>query len=156
MIGSVDDVANNEDIVRYVGGRHVDHSTGIVNGSAFDRDQKDDDGLSFTRKAYFSSEENEDDIQIRKVVGSGLKLGKTAVFAQLNVRRALDALAEFEEEIRVVKNPLPANGETLPNPAHALMLGLPFKGEAIGSLKSEVAGDRLRQTIMRTFPAVCP
>jgi hypothetical protein len=33
-------------------------------------------------------------------------------------------------------------------------MGLPFKGESVGSLKSEVAGDKLKHIIIRKFPAV--
>ncbi len=147
-------VTEDENIVRYVGGRNYDPNTGVINGGAFDRNSKDGDGLSVTRRYVFSIDDVVDKNQIRRVVGSRLKFGKTAVFAQLNVGEMLRALDEFNQNISVVEDALEADGEYLANPAHALILGLPFAGEAIGSLKSEIAGDKIRTTIQSSFPAI--
>ncbi|MBV8686165.1 MAG: hypothetical protein JOZ90_16450 [Alphaproteobacteria bacterium] len=141
-------------MTRYVGGSHFDPDTGEVNGSAFERTPKDTDGVSVTRCRFFSAEVEKDHAEIRRIVGSRLKLGKTAVFVELNTGAILDALASFEEDVAVVEDPLPRDGEALPNPAHALIIGFPFKGEAVGSLRSEEAGDALRKIIRRKFPAV--
>ncbi|WP_156370209.1 hypothetical protein [Novosphingobium sp. Leaf2] len=147
-------VGDVEDITRYVGGSHFDAATGQVNASAFDRSPKDVDGLSVNRVGVFSREIRDDRFELRRVMASRMKIGKTAVFVQFNVGDALSALAEFEEEIFVAADPLVADGVGLANPAHAVIVGLPFKGEAIGSLKAELAGDRLRAVIKDTFPAV--
>jgi hypothetical protein len=147
-------VAQEEDLTRYCGGAHFDADTGEVNGSAFDRNPKDIDGVSVTRCRFFSDVIEDDQNEIRRVVGSRLKFGKTAIFVELNTGDLLDALAEFEQEISVIQDPLPAQAGALPNPAHALIIGFPFRGEAIGSLKSELAGDRLRRIILRRFPAI--
>jgi hypothetical protein len=149
-------VARAEDIARYVGGAHFDPATNVINGSAFERSPKDNDGVSVTRCRYFSSDIDSDQSEIRRVVGSRLKLGKTAIFVEVNTGALLDALAEFEQDVTVVEDPLEAEEGLLANPAHALILGLPFKGEAVGSLKSEVAGDRLRELVLRRFPANAP
>ena len=135
-----------KNVVRYVGGSQFDSNTGKV----------DADGLSFTEVGVLARNRQADEAQIRTVCGSRIKLGATACFAELNVGAALKALEEFEEEFSFVVDPLPAYGTALENPAHALLLGLPFKGEAIGSLRSELAGDLLAKKVLRTFPAVAP
>lgn len=145
-----------EDATRYVGGAHFDPTTRQVNASAFDRAPKDTDGLSINRVGVFSGDRDEDRIALRAVMGSRMKLGRTAIFAQFNAGAALAALAEFEEGIFLCHDPLLAERGWLANPAHALIVGLPFKGEAVGSLKAELAGDRLRAVVHDFFPAVAP
>ena len=147
-------VSENEDVTRYVGGAHFDGTTGQLNASAFDRTRKDDDGLSVNRVNVFSGDVNEDRTQLRQVMASRMSLGRSAIFAQLNIGAALAALAEFEEDLFVGRDPLGADGTKLANPAHALFIGLPFKGEAIGSLKAEIAGDRLRALVHDHFTAI--
>lgn len=147
-------VSDAENIVRYVGASAFDRAMGLVNGSAFDRTPKDHDGVSVTRRGILAQDSLEDEDEIRRAVGSRLRLGLTAIFVELNVGEALHALAEFEQEVLVCEDPLQAENGYLPNPAHALILGLPFAGETVGSLRSEVASDRLRQIIRRRFPAV--
>lgn len=145
---------HEETVVRYVGGAHVDGETGQINGSAFDRAPKDVDGLSFTRRSIFAADLDADRTAIRRAVGSRLRLGRTAVFAELRVGDALEALHRFESSIVFVEDPLAPDGDKLANPAHALLIGYPFKDESVGSLKSEVAGDQLRLQILDRFAAV--
>ena len=147
-------VGGEETLVRYVGGSHVDSSTGIINGSAFERTAKDTDGVSLTRRGILAAAKDHDREAIKKVVGSRLSLGKTAVFAEIRAGAVLDCLAEFEQGIFICEDPLPEVGLELANPAHALIIGFPFQGESIGSLKSEEAGDRLRHQIQDRFPAI--
>ena len=147
-------LSREKNVARYVGKSHFDPNTGGVGASAFDRMPKDTDGLSVTQCGIFAKTSNKDDAQIRRVVGSRMKLGATACFAQLNVGAALDALTTFENEFYFQEDPLFAENERLANPAHALLIGLPFKDEAIGTLKAELAGDLLKRIIQRTFPAI--
>lgn len=144
----------DELVARYVGGAHIDGETGQINGSAFDRTPKDVDGVSFTRRGMFAAEAEADRTVIRQVVGSRLRLGRTAVFAEVQVGSTLKALHEFESSIEFVEDPLEPEENALANPAHALLIGYPFKNESIGSLKSEVAGDQLRLRILDRFAAV--
>lgn len=146
-------VSREIDLARYVGGSHFDETTNQINGSAFDRMPKDHDGLSVNRCGVFDSNVDLDRQAMRVVTASRMKVGKTAVFIQFNTGAALDALAEFNQEILICEDPLPADGAALANPAHALVVGLPFKGESLGSLKSELAGARLRATIFDRFSA---
>ncbi len=148
-----DNLAGDEQVVRYVGGSHYSEDTDEVDGSAFDRKPKDDDGLSFTRRFFLSGDEIDDQNKIREIFASRIKIGSTAQFAQLKVLDVLCVLAEFDEVFEFVEDQLDAEGEGLANPAHALLLGLPFAGESVGSLKSEVAGDLLSQCVTYCFPA---
>lgn len=144
---------SQEQVVRYVGGLNFDQSTGRVDGTAFDRRPKDHDGLSFTRRHVFSSEEEADRNQIRLVFASTIKVGATAKFAQLEVGKALDSLRYFDDIFDFIDDPLDAEGDALANPAHALMVGLPFAGEAVGSLRSELAGDLIAKCVNLVFDA---
>jgi hypothetical protein len=146
----------SRNVVRYVGGKHIGDSTGALNGSAFDRTPKDRDGLSFTQRLILFKSAKKDEAEIRRIVGSRLHMGKMAVFAELNVGAALGALKAFEADFYFREDALAAEGNMLANPAHALLIGLPFVGETVGSLRSEHAGDILRQTVRDTFPAFLP
>ena len=48
-----------------------------------------------------------DKAEICKVFASRMTLGKTAIFAELNVGKALKALKQFEEDFHFLANPLP-------------------------------------------------
>ena len=149
-------LAAKANVVRYVGGSQYDHATGVLNGEAFVRPQKDLDGMSFTQRLIFSTKSEDDKVEIRRVFASRMNVGKTAIFDELNVGRALAALTQFDDDFHFLADPLPAEGSKLANPAHALLIGLPFAGEAVGSLKSELAGDLLQKTVHDKFPAVLP
>ena len=154
--GKTKELASAANVVRYVGGSQYDHATGILNGEAFIRPLKDIDGMSFTQRLIFSTNSEDDKNEIRRVFASRMNVGKTAIFAELNVEKALTALAQFEEEFHFLADPLPLDGSKLANPAHSLLIGLPFAGEAVGSLKSELAGDFIRKTVHGKFSAVFP
>jgi hypothetical protein len=146
-------LGDHENVARYVGGSNFDPATGRVNGAAFDRTAKDVGGLSFNRTGVLSQIGADDDRQICLVMASRISFGKTAVFAETNVGESVDALRSFGEVFHFIDDPLKAEGTKLANPAHALMIGLPFVGEAIGSLKAELAGDLIARTVQRVFPA---
>lgn len=154
MVDDVERLKGSEIVARYVGGSHFDPSTKQMNGSAFERNPKDKDGVSFTRRGLLNSDDTQDKDYIRKITASRLKVGKTAVFADLQVDSALLALEEYSQDIYFCNDPLDEDGSELANPAHALLIGFPFKGEQIGSLKSEVAGDKLRDCVIDIFPAI--
>jgi hypothetical protein len=144
---------DDQNVVRYVGGSHIDEITGVINGSAFDRTVKDVDGLSVTRRLFLDSDDTRDQQAIRDVIGSRLFLGKTAVFAEVNVGQVRSLPQASSLGIELEEDPLPAEGLRLANPAHALILGLPIKGESVGSLRSEVLNDQLARLIEHRFQA---
>ena len=154
MADAAQRLAGHEIVARYVGGSHFDPDTNQINGSAFERTPKDKDGVSVTRRNFLKSDTEEDRNEIRRIMASRLKFGKTAVFAELYIENALAALAEYEQDIHFCTDPLEEDGTELANPAHALLIGFPFKGDQVGSLKSEVAGDKLRKCISDKFAAI--
>ena len=141
-------------MVRYVGGSNYDRDQGLVNGAAFARKNKDEDGLSFTERGILADTLHSDISRIWEILASRMAIGKTACLCEINVGRALEALEEFADTFEFHADPLEPEGEKLPNPAHALLIGLPFEGEAIGSLKSELAGDLLRQNVQGIYPVI--
>jgi hypothetical protein len=145
-------VTDEQDFVRHVGGSHI-HSN-VINGSAFERAVKDTDGLSICIRGIFSKEAEADVAAIRIAVGARRKLGSKSVFAEVNVGVALRVLHEFDDSITIDHAPLPAQEDIPADPSHALIVGLPFKGESTGSLRSELAGDLLARRIVRIYPAV--
>jgi hypothetical protein len=151
---------DDKNVVRYVGGSHVapipDSDEFEIDGSAFDRTAKDVDGLSFIERLVLSTNQKLDEDEIRSVLGARRLFGKTARFAELNVGQALEALYVFDQDFYFCEDPLPENGDIPAIPAHALLKGLPFKEEAIGSLTSEWAGELLSGAVLRTFPAIKP
>ncbi len=153
-------LADDKNVVRYVGGSHVTLSplTGEfeVDASAFDRTAKDHDGLSFTERLVLSIDPHRDEDEIRRVLAARRSLGKTARFVEVNVEQAVKALSVFDNDFYFCEDPLPATTGIPANPAHVLLKGLPFAGEAIGSLSSEWAGELLSGIVTRTFPAVAP
>lgn len=151
-----DSLVHSEDVTRLVGGSKICPKTGKIDFSAFDRTAKDTTGLSFNRTGVFSPDQDADDAEISRIMRSRLSVGKTAVHAVTNVGTALKALASFGTLFDFVENPLDAEVDKPANPAHVLMKGLPFVGEAIGSLNSDVAGALLCRTISRTFLAWPP
>ena len=126
-MGKDEGLPRTEEVLRYVGGSNFDPDTGKVHGGAFDRTAKDADGLSFTRVGVFSQDLTEDDANVRAVNGARLSLGKTAVFAQVNVGATIDALTPFESDFYFCADPLKERDGIVANPAHAL-LGFVDKG----------------------------
>ena len=146
-------VARPEDLCRYAGATQFDASTGKIGASVFDRYLKDHDGLSVNRRGVFSNVESEDDAEICRVASTSRTPGKTARFVVFNTGKLLDVLEEFDREVFVCQDPLNAEDEAEANPAHALIVGLPFVGEEVGSITSEIIGDRLRRIASVGFPA---
>ena len=153
-------LANDRNVVRYVGGSHavLNSVSGEyeIDASAFDRTAKDHDGLSFIQRLVLSTDPQRDEDEIRRVVGAWRSLGKTARFAELNVGHAVEALRVFDQDFYFCEDPLPEFDGKPANSAHVLLIGLPFKGEAIGSLRSEWAGELLSGVVLTTFSAIMP
>jgi hypothetical protein len=157
-IGRPSRLGDQTNVVRYVGGSYApespDGSGIVILPGAFDR--KDEDGLSFIQRLILAKAEKQDKDRICLVFASRRTPGKTAVFAEMNVGDALQALSVFDNDFFFIEDPLPAEGEMLANPAHALLVGLPFPGVAIGSIQSEFAGQLLASVVLNTFPAIKP
>lgn len=147
-------VEPRENILRYVSATAYDASTNMVNASAFERKPKDLDGLSVLRKGIFSKNSDADLRELCTVFSKWWTIRKSGRFAELNVGELLAALKIFERDVSVVADPLSEEGDKPANPAHALVLGLPFEGEAVGSLTSELAGDLIRKLVRKLHEPV--
>ena len=160
VAGEEEKLSADNNVVRYVGGGSIslgpNEGEFEIGAGAFERSTKDEDGLSFIERFVLAKQSNSDEDEIRRVLGSRRSFGKTAQFAELNVGKALEALSYFDNDFYFCEDPLPEDGEMLANPAHALLIGLPFKGEPAGSMTSELAGELLSGTVERIFPAMQP
>ncbi|MEK6637380.1 MAG: hypothetical protein AABY88_04775 [Pseudomonadota bacterium] len=150
----------DRNVVRYVGGASISLGPSAgefeIGAGAFERSTKDEDGLSFIERFVLAKQSKADEDEIRRILASRRSFGKTAQFAELNVGRALEALSYFDNDFYFCEDPLPEDGERLANPAHVLLIGLPFKGELAGSMTSELAGELLSGAVERLFPAMHP
>lgn len=145
FVADGDRVGRHEKVVRYA--RPSDVHGDTLNGSAFDRKAADRDGVSVCRLGVFQAEPVGDLDQIRRAMGSRLRLKPAGRLAEISVGAIEDVGREVDELLFVVEDALPAEGGHPANPAHALIDGLPFKGASVGSLSSELAGDLLRRHV---------
>lgn len=141
-----------ERVVRYARPSDVDQDK--VNGSAFDRVPKDEDGVSVCRLGIFDAARDRDLAMIRVVLGSSLTLKPNGRLAEIGVSDIEAVGQEVGELLAVIEDALAANPPALANPAHALIDGLPFKGASIGSLTAELAGDLLKLRVSDLHPAI--
>lgn len=149
-----DAVDGSEDVVRLI--RHSDFKHGIVGASAFDRPEKDDDGLSVSRRHVFSTDDAADLKRIREVLGAWRTIKPSQRLAQINVADILAAGAEAGRAVAVIEDPIEAEPPKPANEAHALICGLPFAGSEQGTLDAVTASDLLARKIdpRNVFPAV--
>lgn len=150
-------VSPYENVVRLV--RHIDFKKGILGASAFDRPEKDHDGLSVTRRHVLIPDDDAADLKrIREVLGAWRMLKASHRLAQISVGDILAAGAEANRALSVVEDPIEAEPPKPANPAHALILGLPFAGAEKGSLDAVMASDLLARKIdpQNVLPAIEP
>lgn len=151
-----DSVDTSEDVVRLI--RHIDFKNGIVGASAFDRPEKDHDGLSVSRRRVFARDDEADLKRIREVLGAWRTLKASNRLAQICVADILAAGEEAKRALAVVEDPIEAEPPKPANEAHALICGLPFAGSEEGTLDAVTAGDLLARKIdpQNIFPAIEP
>lgn len=146
-----DPLAEGENVVRYVA--EEDYDVGVISGTAFERVEKDHDGLSVNRLGILVADNVEADlIAIRSIMLTrSVPLDPEGCFAQLNVKQIRYIGHQLSVSIDVVESASagrPREGK-LPNPAHASIVGLPYKGNEY----AEYASDLLRKSVVRHFPA---
>lgn len=148
-----DDVVISEDVVRLI--RHIDFKKGIVGASAFDRPEKDDDGLSVSRRRVFAPDDVTDLKRIREVLGAWRTLKPSHQLAQISVADILAAGEEAKRALAVIEDPTEAEPPKPANEAHALICGLPFAGSEEGTLDAVTASDLLARKVdpQNVFPA---
>lgn len=151
-----DAVAASESVLRLI--RHIDFKNGIVGSSAFDRPEKDTDGLSVCRRGVLAEDAPEDLRRIQRVLGAWRTLKASHRLAQLSVSDILAVGEETKRALSVIEDPLEAEPPKPANPAHALIHGLPFAGAEEGTLDSVTAADLLARKVdaKNVYPAIEP
>lgn len=140
-----DVVGANERVVRLL--RAPDFKNGFVQSTAFDRPEKDRDGLSVSRRGVFSAEDETDLRTLRQVIGAWRQVKASQRLAQISVADILDAGREADRVLSVIEAWVEADYPKPANPAHAIICGLPFMGADEGSLGSVAAADILARKI---------
>ncbi len=122
-----------DNVVRYVGGSKLDD--GIVLPEAFN-----DKPISVNWLEFQAGSKDEQVARVRKVLR--LKVGKTAVLAELNVAAIHDL------DLDVLENPLEATYEWPPAPCHAEIVGIPTSLE-----QQMLIFEQLADIVTTTYPA---
>ena len=145
-----DILPRGHDVLHYVGATSV--SPNRIDGSAFqlrDTDMSEvGPGVSFHWLNFFGDMSRNSQVDCSRML-SRLKLGKRAIFAELNVGNTLDRIMDRVSGARFESRPLPKEGEFLADPSHSKLLGLP----APGTLESELVGDMIAECVQRRYPA---
>ncbi len=118
------DLPENDHIVRYVKPRNVEDGRVSIAEFRLREDRPDEKGVSVNWLEYYQNLSKEEQLaEIRRV--SRLKLRENGGFAELNVGRIKDFLAEELPGLRVVHTPLDAEEEFPADPSHSEITGLP-------------------------------
>ena len=128
------DLPETDHIVRYVKPRNVED--GRVSIAEF-RLRENEKGVSVNWLEYYENLSKEEQLaEVR--VASRLVLRKNSRFAELNVGRIKDFLAEELPGLRVVHTPLAAEEEFPADPSHSEITGLPSGNSEQADLIAEM------------------
>ena len=128
------DLPENDHIVRYVKPRNVED--GQVSIAEF-RLRENEKGVSVNWLEYYENLSKKEQLaEVR--VASRLVLRKNGKFAELNVGRIKDFLAEELLGLRVVHTPLDAEEEFPADPSHSEITGLPSSNSEQADLIAEM------------------
>lgn len=151
-----DPVPDQDHILRYIGGTHVDKDDAgqpVITGGAFIAKPKDDNCPSYNWLEAIAGTLEEQVQQVRDA--ARMKYGGTARLARLNVGQVKQFIRDETEghEVTVIHDPLMADdNHPKPDPSHALMTNVPDENDPQG----ELIGDLIRLCVIDTFPARPP
>ena len=151
-----DPVPDEDHILRYVGGKHVDRDeegNPVVTGGGFIARPRDDNKPSYNWLEYLDGTLEERAQQVRDA--ARIKYGAKAMLAKLNVGRVSQHIHDNTDDDRavtVIHDPLEAENVHPPDPSHALMTNVPDENDPEG----ERVGDLIAQCVCGTFPARPP
>lgn len=140
-----DELTAEQEVVRYA--RPSDVPNGFLLSTAFERPEKDKNGLSICQLYVFSPHLDADLVALRQVLGAWMNLKPNGRFAQLSVADIVAVGEEVAQTLSVVEDPVAAQGDKPANPAHSLIVGLPFKGADQGELGAVLASDLLARKV---------
>jgi|GEM_PF-703311 len=150
-----DPVPDEDHILRYVGGLHVDQDedgTPVVTGGGFIAKPKDVNKPSYN---WLECLHGNLEAQVQQVRDAArLSYRAKARLAKLNVGRVIQHVRENTDDDRavtVIHDPLEAENGYPPDPSHALMTNVPGEDDPEG----ERVGDLIAECVCETFPA-CP
>lgn len=151
-----DPVPDEDHILRYVAGRHVDRDEDgnpIVTGGGFIARPRDNNMPSYNWLECLDGTLEERVQQVRDV--ARINYGAKARLAKLNVGRVIQHVRENTDDNRavtVIHDPLEAENGDPPDPSHALMTNVPDENDPEG----ERVGDLIAECVCKTFPARTP
>lgn len=156
------------ELVRYI--RPADIDGVIVSGTAFERKLKDKDGVSVTRLGMFSKALEKDLNSIRTVMNSRLKMAATGKLGQISSVAIANVGSKTRTALEVMTSPSSGTAfnadkdigrelgknKKFANPAHAVIVGLPFNEGELDDLEADLAGDLLARAISTLHPIQIP
>jgi hypothetical protein len=145
-----DSIPADRFIVRYA--RPSDVPLGILASTAFDRPMKDKDGLSICQLGVFSDDTEADINQLREILRAWMELKPNGKLAKLLVGDIISVGEEVKQSLAIIEDHVPAKDGKPENIAHALIIGLPFKGAPQGDLDGLLASDLLARKVVKLIP----
>lgn len=148
-----DSVPDDEHVLRYIGGRHVDQdedSEPVITGGGFIARPKDDNKPSYNWLECFDGTLEDRVQQVR--AAARINYGAKAKLVRLNVGQVRQHVSENTDNARavtVIHDPLNPQDDYPADPSHALMTNVPDDNDPEG----ELVGDLIAQCVLEIFPA---
>jgi hypothetical protein len=147
-----DQVPGHENVIRFIDEEDWDGKR--VNGAAFERPLKDDDGVSLNRLRVFDQKNRDRDLaQVKAVMLCRRVPLSNGLLAEIAVQ-AIEAVGvRYSLPILVIEDPKPRKGaKLLANPAHALIVETPFQGGALADAVADRIGKAVHAIISTSLP----
>jgi len=143
------DLPNDEHVVRYVKPTMVKED-GTISPKEFvlRHERPDETGLSVNWLEIFGWDKSYQLKKVRRL--SRLQLSKNGRFAEMNVGKIKKKVAEEMDSLRIIHNPLEAEGSYEADPSHAEITGLP----AGDSDQATIIGYLIAECVLKLYPAI--
>ena len=142
------DLPDEGNVVRYA--RPTQVLDGRVDGSAFLL-RENEPRLSVNWLEYFDDQPRPQQlVEIRRLIR--LTLGRTGLFAELNVGATRKHIGDMVNELRFTHSPLPPEDGFEADPSHSEVLGLPPRDTP----EAELIGDMIAECVTEVHPAMEP
>ena len=151
-----DPIPEEDHILRYVGGRHIDRDTEdrpVILGGGFIARPRDGRRPSCNWLECLRGNLEEQVQQIRDA--ARMVYGASGRLARLNVGHVIREVAfrtMENREISIIHDPLDPEGDWIADPSHALMTNVPGEDDPEG----ELVGDLIADCVLESFPARAP
>lgn len=144
-----DDLPAADSIVRYVKPTMIEED-GTANGADFRLrpSRPDETGLSVNWLQAFAGDKAHQLAEVRRLYRLSMK--RTGRFAELNIEVVIRTVSAESASLRIVHDPLDAEGRFEADPSHAEITGLP-PGD---SPEADMIGDLIAECVVAMHPAV--